>query len=124
VALHRGSIDLLSTLAMADEEDTGDFGPYAQAMSAEVAVVLGATDAAARLASAQPFGRENDFAAAQLMRAAGCLHEDRDQLEEAVVLWEAIGARFERAYTLTLLPDRADEGIREFEDLACSPPPA
>jgi predicted ATPase/DNA-binding CsgD family transcriptional regulator len=124
VALHRGSVDLLRTLAIADDQGTGAFGPYAQAMSAEVAVTLGAKDAAARLAAAQPLARQNDFAAAQLKRAAACLHQDRSELEEAVVLWEAIGARFERAYTLTLLPDRADEGARELESLACSPPPA
>ena len=124
VALHRGSTDLLRTLALADDQDAGAFGPYAQAMSAEVAVALGAADADARLAAAQPLARQNDFAAAQLRRAAGCLHQDRAELEEAVVLWEAIGARFERACTLTLLPDRADEGVRELEFLACSPPTA
>jgi len=108
---------------MADDQDTGSFGSYAQSMSAEVAVALGATDATARLAAAQPLARENDFVAAQLKRAAGRLHRDPAELEEAVVLWETIGARFERAYTLTLLPDRADEGVRELESLACSPPP-
>jgi hypothetical protein len=124
VALHRGSFDLLRTLALADDQGTGAFGAYAQAMSAEIAVALGATDAATRLSTAQPLARQNDFAAAQLKRAAGCLHQDPAELKEAVVLWESIGARFERASTLTLLPDRADEGFRELESLGCSPPPA
>jgi predicted ATPase/DNA-binding CsgD family transcriptional regulator len=125
VALHRGSIDLLRTLAMCDDQaTTGAYGSYAQAMRAEVAVAVGASDAAGQLVAAQPIALQNDFAAAQLLRAAGCLHQDRAELEQAVLLWEAIGARFERAYTLTLLPDRADEGVRELETLGCSPPSA
>jgi hypothetical protein len=38
--------------------------------------------------------------------------------------WEAIGARFERACTLLLLPDRVDEGSAELAALGCIPPAA
>jgi hypothetical protein len=125
VAFHRGSTDLSRSLASADDQaGATTYGPYAQAMSVEVAIAAGAPDAAARLAEARNLVQQNDFAAAQLLRAAGRLHNDPAMLEEAVAHWEDIGARFERAYTLTLLPRRAREGIRELEALGSSPPSA
>jgi len=48
--------------------------------------------------------------AAPLLRAAGRLHHDETALKDSVAGWDAIGARFERACTLLLLPDRVDEG--------------
>jgi hypothetical protein len=36
--------------------------------------------------------------------------------------WERIGARFERADTLLLMPARADEGRRELATLQVTPP--
>jgi hypothetical protein len=78
--------------------------------------------ALAELAAAEPAGRENIWAAACLARARGRLHGDRAALEEAVSGWQAIGARFERACTLCLLPDRRDEGTAELAALACRPP--
>ena len=96
--------------------------PYAWAIAAEVAVVAGLPDAASRLDEAAPAGAENYWAAACLARAAGRLHADPAELERSVVAWERIGARFERACTLLLLPDRAAEGLAELAALGCRPP--
>jgi predicted ATPase/transcriptional regulator with XRE-family HTH domain len=98
--------------------------PYAWAIAAEVAVVARLPDAASRLAAAAPAGDENYWAAACLARAAGQLHGDRGALERSIAGWERIAARFERACTLTLLPDRADEGLAELRALGCRPPAA
>ena len=96
--------------------------PYAWAIAAEVAVVAGLPDAAARLAAAAPAGAENYWAEACLARAAGRLHADQESLVRSVAAWERIDARFERACTLLLLPDRADEGQAELAALRCRPP--
>ncbi|HET7016580.1 MAG TPA: hypothetical protein VFI65_21840, partial [Streptosporangiaceae bacterium] len=96
--------------------------PYAWGIVAEVAVVAGLPDAASRLEEAAPAGAENYWAAACLARAAGRLHEDPAELERSVAGWERIGARFERACTLLLLPDRAPEGLAELAALGCRPP--
>jgi hypothetical protein len=65
---------------------------------------------------------EPPLAAACLARAAGRLHGDREARQQSLDGWERIGARFERACTLTLLPDRADEGIAGLRALGCCPP--
>lgn len=91
----------------------GQFDRYATAACAELAVVAGLPDAGQRLAAAAEAGRENDWAAACLSRATGRLYGDTAALETAVDGWERIGARFERACTLVLLPARADEGRTE-----------
>ena len=96
--------------------------PYAWAVAAEVAVVAGLPDAAERLAEAAPAGAENYWAAACLARAAGRLHDDRASLEQSVAGWERIDARFERACTLLLLPDRVAEGLADLDALGCRPP--
>ena len=101
------------------QEASGQFRPYAEVMSVEIAVAAAAPDAADRMAAAWHLGDENDFAAAQLSRASGMLHHSIAELEEAVTRWEAIGARFERASTLVLIPGRADEGRRELTALGC-----
>jgi hypothetical protein len=59
-----------------------------------------------------------------LQRAGGRLHEDEAELEASVSLWESIGARFERASTLLLLPSRADEGRLELASMGCVIPPS
>ncbi|MGI8335888.1 ATP-binding protein [Actinomadura scrupuli] len=91
----------------------GRYQTYAAAAGAELAVVAGLPDAAERLAAATPAAAENDWAAACLSRATGRLHHDAKALEASAVAWERIGARFERAVTLLLLPDRAAEGRAE-----------
>lgn len=98
--------------------------PYAWAVAAEVAVVAGLPDAAGRLSAAAPAGEENYWAASCLARTAGRLHGDRDALQQSLDGWERIDARFERACTLMLLPDRADGGRAELRALGCRPPAA
>jgi predicted ATPase len=95
---------------------------YAVAAHAELAVVAGWPDAAERLAAAAPAAAENAWAAACLARAAGRLHDDEAALTAAVAGWERIGARFERAATLLLLPARAAEGAAELALLGAPPP--
>jgi hypothetical protein len=120
VALHHGAIEQAYAAALVDGQQlTGQFRTYAEVMRAEVAVASSASDAADRLAQAWHLGDENDFAAAQLSRAAGRLHDSIAELDEAVTQWEAIGARFERASTLLLIPERADEGAEELAVLGC-----
>jgi hypothetical protein len=125
VALHRGAIDLAQTLAVGDDRaTTGYYDAYARATSVEVAVVAGAPDADDRLAAAAHLGDQNYYVAAQLRRAAGRLHQDHAEFEQAVAQWEAIGARFERACTLVLLPSRVEEGASELKALGCPMPAA
>ena len=100
----------------------GNYGPYARAISVEAAVVTGAANAEERLTAAQHLAGENDFVAANLLRAAGRLHNDEALLNEAVAAWEAIGARFERACTLLLLAAHAEDGARELATLNCPLP--
>ncbi|TDD27134.1 ATPase [Actinomadura sp. KC06] len=103
----------LVAAAFADFPPQDWYRPYARAAGAELAVAAGLPDAAGRLASAAAEAAENDWAAACLARAAGRLHGDEDELSAAVRAWERIGARFERACTLLLIPGRADEGRGE-----------
>ncbi|MFI9461082.1 ATP-binding protein [Streptomyces xiamenensis] len=98
------------------------YDAYAWAVAAEAAVVAGLPDARQRLAAAGPAGAENTWAAACLARAAGRLDGDRDALHASLAGWERIGATFERACTLMLLPDRAAEGITQLTSLGCRPP--
>jgi hypothetical protein len=131
ICLHEGCIDE-AVAAIADQRPEAQtwydvphwhsLRPYAWAVAAEVAIVAGLPDAAGRLTAAAPAGEENYWAAACLARAAGRLYGDRDALQQSLDGWERIDARFERACTLTLLPDRADEGIAELRALGCRPP--
>ena len=123
VALHLGDHEQAETLAAVPAATfSGAYWPYANGLVAEAAVVLGRPDAEAQLAAVEPLAVENDFVAALLVRAAGRLHGDAAALERSVAGWEAIGARFERACTLLLLPERAAEGRRELDALGCPVP--
>jgi hypothetical protein len=122
VALHRGELDGPFPDAAGVPSSVKVYLPYAEVLLAEIGVAGGAADAPERLAATELLVRENRFARALFLRARGRLHHDESDLEQSVALWEDIGARFERAYTLTLLPDRADEGARELAALGCSAP--
>jgi predicted ATPase/DNA-binding CsgD family transcriptional regulator len=98
------------------------FQSYARSAGAELAVLAGLPDAADRLAEAEHDAAQNDWASACLARAAGRLHNDPAALARSVTGWERIGARFERAVTLLLLPDRAAEGQAELTALRIPPP--
>ncbi|MHA6616934.1 ATP-binding protein [Pseudonocardia sp. DLS-67] len=90
------------------EPTEGRYHAYAVAAHAELAVVAGRADAAERLAAAGPATAGHAWAAACLARATGRLHGDRDALAAAVTGFERIGATFERAATLMLLPGGPD----------------
>jgi predicted ATPase len=124
VALYEGALDRAGrSVSVDDEVLCGPYAPYAQAISVEVAVATGAPDAVDRLAAAEGLAEENDYAAAYLLRAAGRLHDDEATLKQAVLQWESLGARFERACTLLLLPEHATEGADELRALGCTTPP-
>jgi hypothetical protein len=95
---------------------------YARVTGAELAVVAGLPDAADRLAAAERYGPENEWAAACLARARGRHDSDPAALAAAAAGFERIGARAERACTLLLLPERADEGRAELRALGCAVP--
>jgi hypothetical protein len=95
---------------------------YARAAGAELAVVAGLPDAAAHLARTEPLASEHQWGAACLLRARGRLYDDEDDIVEAMRRWERLGARFERACTLLLLPGRDAEGQAELRALGCPPP--
>jgi hypothetical protein len=97
------------------------YAAYAQAAAAELAVVAGLPDARQRLAAATPAGRENAWAAACLARATGRLRDDPGALATSVKGWEQIGARYERACTLLLLPGGVNEGHAELKRLGVGP---
>jgi predicted ATPase/DNA-binding CsgD family transcriptional regulator len=122
-ALHVGALEH-ALASITDLPVTSvSYDSYAAAVTVEIAVVTGAPDAGEQLAEAQRhLAAENDFVAAQLLRAAGRLHGDETVLKSAIIGWEAIGARFERACTLLLLSDRVEEGLAELAALGCTPP--
>lgn len=95
---------------------------YAHATGAELAVVAGLPDAAERLAEAGPAAAENDWAAACLTRATARHTGDPQLMAEAVMRWERLGARFEHAVTLLLLPERSAEGRSELAALKAAMP--
>jgi predicted ATPase len=104
------------------EPTSGRYHAYAVAAHTELAVVAGRPDAAERLGAAAPVAAEHAWAAACLARATGRLHGDQDALAAAVAGFERIGARFERAATLLLLPRRAGEGRAELAGLGVPRP--
>jgi hypothetical protein len=97
---------------------------YAAAAACEQAVVSGRDDRSRLdnlLDAARTAAGENDWAAACLARIEGRLG-DPAALARAVAGWEAIGARFERACTLVLMPDRRREGEAELAALRATRP--
>ena len=123
VANHAGDLAGAAELverAFADFS-SGWYQAYARAAAAELAVLAGLPDAAERLALATAAAAENDWAAACVARANGRLHRDRDALTASIEGWERIDARFERACTLLLIPERAAEGRDELARLGGLP---
>jgi hypothetical protein len=124
IATHSGDLGGAGTLvdrAGADFPERGWEG-YARAAGAELAVVAGHPDAAERLARIGPLAAEHRWAAACLARARGRLERDPGAIARALAGWEELGARFERACTLLLLPGREPEGRAELRALGCPPP--
>jgi predicted ATPase/DNA-binding CsgD family transcriptional regulator len=121
VALHQGRFDD-ATLELSGPVSDGSLADYARSIRVEVAIVTGVADADVQLRAAHPLAAENEYAAAILQRASGRLHHNLDELEAAVSSWETIGARFELACTLTLIPARRAQGERELSELGCPMP--
>ena len=98
------------------------FDAYPWAVAAELAVAAGLPDAAARLAAAVPAAQENRWAAACVARARARLTGDQADLDAALGAWEQLGARYERACTLALIPGRLDEAQADLADLGVPMP--
>ena len=123
VALHRGDVELAQATAMRPGQPlAGCFGAYAEIARVEAAVAAGAPDAEQQLADVVRVAEENDFAAACLQRATGHLHQDEQLLTAAVITFATVGARFERACTMLLLPSRAAEGRAELAAIGATAP--
>jgi predicted ATPase/DNA-binding CsgD family transcriptional regulator len=124
IALHSG--DLVDAGTLVERADAAFperwWEGYARAAGAELAVVAGLSDAAERLARLEPLAAEHRWAAACLARARGRLSRDPDAIAESLTRWEQLGARFERACTLLLLPGREAEGGAELRGIGCPPP--
>jgi hypothetical protein len=126
IAIHAADVDRAGALverAFATFRERWYEG-YARAAGAELAVVAGRPDAARRLDQLVPVAAEHRWAAACLARARGRLTGDAGAIGEALTEWDHLGARFERACTLLLLPDRAAEGRAELRALGCPLPRA
>ncbi|MEU8803301.1 LuxR C-terminal-related transcriptional regulator [Spirillospora sp. NPDC048819] len=119
VAVHTGRLDAAAELVGGLFSDATNplYAGYAHPAGAELAVLAGLPDAAARVGAAEAAAAENAWGAACLARARGRLHGDAGELAAAAEAWERLGARFELASTLLLLPDRADEGRAELARL-------
>lgn len=124
VAVHTGLLDSGAVLVARTAAPFPEpwWACYARAAGAELAVVAGRPDAAGSVALAEPAAAENDWAAVCLARARGRHDGDVGALRAAAEDWERLGARFERACTLMLLPDRAGEGRAELNALRCPLP--
>jgi hypothetical protein len=96
----------------------GRLGDYSRAVAGELAIVLEDADAAAQV----PTFSDNPYAAAFSQRALGRIGRGPQRLHRASESWARLGARFERAVTLTLLPERRPEGERMLAELGCLPP--
>ena len=98
------------------------YDPYLEAVRVETAVVAGSEDAEEQLATAQRLAKENDFVAAQLLRAAGrAPRRDRPQ---------GVGGRLgsdRRPLRARLHPPfvagSSRRGHRRTRALGCTPPP-
>jgi predicted ATPase len=119
VAIHRQDTSHAETLIeRAFDPRHGRYQSYARASAAELGVIANRADAAELMRRAAPGADRNHWAAGCLARAEGRLHGDVEALAASVAIWERIEARFERACTLTLIPERAAEGHAELEELS------
>jgi predicted ATPase/DNA-binding CsgD family transcriptional regulator len=124
IATHSGDVPHAATLVERADAAFPErwWEGYARAAGAELAVVAGLPDAAERLTWIEPLAAEHRWAAACLDRARGRLERDPDAIARALMQWERLDARFERACTLLLLPGREPEGQADLQALGCPPP--
>jgi hypothetical protein len=100
------------------------FDAYPWAAAADFAAAASDLDAPARLRTAQSAARENSYAAGILARAHGRLTGDPGHFDIALHAFEELGARYERAATLALMPSRLAEARSEFDQLGVPMPQA
>ncbi|NUR90755.1 MAG: hypothetical protein HOY71_42325, partial [Nonomuraea sp.] len=99
----------------------GLYDRYATAATAELAAATHHPEAEQLVEAAQRAAEENDWAAACLARARGRLHDDQKALHESLTTWERLGARYERARTLALIPGREPEAASELSAWGVDP---
>jgi hypothetical protein len=130
-AMHAGHYAAAAELTQAFGANVGDwyvedgrwfYDAYVWALDAELAVLTEAPDVQARLDAARDAAEENRWAAACLARAHARRTDDRALFEDSIAKWEQIDARFERACTLLLLPDRVHEGRAELAAIGATEP--
>jgi hypothetical protein len=122
-ALHLGHLDeAVAVVGALPEEWLGSYDPYARAIAAEVAVVAGLGEADDLIAAASESAGDHLWGGACLARVHARRTGEEVDVLAAVGAWEAIDAPFERACTLALLPDRADEAAAELAAIGCPPP--
>ncbi|MFY1689213.1 ATP-binding protein [Plantactinospora sp. WMMB782] len=126
VAVHRNDLaDAAGLVERASAEFPGGrFELYARAAGAELAVLADLPDVDERLAAAVDSAAEHDWATACLSRARWRRTGDPAALAAALVGFEKISARFERACTLLLDPERTAEGHAELAALGIPEPGA
>jgi hypothetical protein len=95
---------------------------YPWTAAAEYAAAMGRHDATERILTAGPAAGENAWAAGLLARARARHSGDSAHLDMALTIFETLGARFERACTLALIPQRYAEARSELDDLSVVPP--
>ncbi len=119
VAIHLGTFGDAADVVRRAFGELGEYwwAPYARAAAAELAVVADLPEATALLEAAAPLGAENDWAAACLRRAEARRTGDLSVLAGAAAEFERVGAHFEWACTLALIPDRAAEARAELAAL-------
>jgi hypothetical protein len=126
-ALHVGDLDeAVSVIQALPKDRLGSYDPYARAIAAEVAVVAGLAEVDELIAAAAEATRDHLWGAACLARVGarrrGEQADGQAEVLAAVAAWDALDAPFERACTLALLADRADEAAAELATMGCPPP--
>ena len=111
LAIHHGGGQALDADERATASTPLSLTDYIRAAEAELAVINGSPIAAERLQ-----GSDNPWVNACMTRARGRLDADPGLLKEAAELWDGLGARFERASTLALMPE-PEEGVAELRSL-------
>lgn len=127
LALHRGDPEQAYHRLRTDPDDfrtwfTGQWRPWYAALHAESAVLVGAPDAADRIARARRHAGPNRIAAAMVERAAALAAGDRDRLVAIAADLAPTGCRYQWARTLVLAGgEHAERGRREMAALGAAP---
>ena len=137
LALHEGRLDDADAAvqryrSLAEDVDAApwpqtalDYEGYLWSTAAEIAAARHEPDVVARLAEMQTNFAEHLWAVPTLARAEWRATGDLTRLHAAVAGYAAIGAHFEEAATLALLPGaEGDTGRETLRSLRCSMPVA